>query len=140
MRCVWTSVLATSTVCASTRRARPCSTGVTLYFLNSPSIPLAFFATTPRLCSWALATSSFTSPATTPKLSDLRRVSSSSALCSSALVGMQPRCRQVPPSLGSFSTTATLSPSRSEEHTSELQSLAYLVCRLLLEKKKKKQK
>src|SRR2546425_7649176 len=27
---------------------------------------------------------------------------------------------------------------RSEEHTSELQSLAYLVCRLLLEKKKDK--
>src|SRR5256714_3839799 len=30
-----------------------------------------------------------------------------------------------------------MSSSRSEEHTSELQSLAYLVCRLLLEKKKK---
>src|SRR5687767_15681461 len=30
--------------------------------------------------------------------------------------------------------------ARSEEHTSELQSLAYLVCRLLLEKKKSKQK
>src|SRR5437899_13048786 len=30
--------------------------------------------------------------------------------------------------------------SRSEEHTSELQSLRHLVCRLLLEKKKKKQK
>src|SRR3989441_2514278 len=29
---------------------------------------------------------------------------------------------------------------RSEEHTSELQSLAYLVCRLLLEKKKNNQK
>src|SRR5262245_62582526 len=29
------------------------------------------------------------------------------------------------------------SPSRSEEHTSELQSLRHLVCRLLLEKKKK---
>src|SRR5687767_15431612 len=28
---------------------------------------------------------------------------------------------------------------RSEEHTSELQSLAYLVCRLLLEKKKREQ-
>src|SRR2546425_6673823 len=28
---------------------------------------------------------------------------------------------------------------RSEEHTSELQSLAYLVCRLLLEKKKRNQ-
>src|SRR3989441_1583610 len=33
-----------------------------------------------------------------------------------------------PPSVGSL--------KRSEEHTSELQSLAYLVCRLLLEKKK----
>src|SRR2546425_8118469 len=33
---------------------------------------------------------------------------------------------------------ATWTSSRSEEHTSELQSLAYLVCRLLLEKKKKK--
>src|SRR3712207_6972766 len=29
-------------------------------------------------------------------------------------------------------------PQRSEEHTSELQSRQYLVCRLLLEKKKKK--
>src|SRR2546423_10928723 len=29
--------------------------------------------------------------------------------------------------------------NRSEEHTSELQSLAYLVCRLLLEKKKNTQ-
>src|SRR2546425_7892531 len=34
---------------------------------------------------------------------------------------------------------ARAEPIRSEEHTSELQSLAYLVCRLLLEKKKKKQ-
>src|SRR3989441_949209 len=32
----------------------------------------------------------------------------------------------------------TIRSARSEEHTSELQSLAYLVCRLLLEKKKKK--
>src|SRR2546425_3224216 len=32
------------------------------------------------------------------------------------------------------------SPQRSEEHTSELQSLAYLVCRLLLEKKKNNSK
>src|SRR2546422_4110613 len=30
-------------------------------------------------------------------------------------------------------------PRRSEEHTSELQSRLHLVCRLLLEKKKKKQ-
>src|SRR5205823_13530788 len=34
------------------------------------------------------------------------------------------------------STRSGRSDSRSEEHTSELQSLAYLVCRLLLEKKK----
>src|SRR5687767_15270406 len=34
---------------------------------------------------------------------------------------------------GSLAREATV---RSEEHTSELQSLAYLVCRLLLEKKK----
>src|SRR2546425_4813451 len=33
--------------------------------------------------------------------------------------------------------SADTTPERSEEHTSELQSLAYLVCRLLLEKKKK---
>src|SRR2546423_1906297 len=32
---------------------------------------------------------------------------------------------------------SVLHRNRSEEHTSELQSLAYLVCRLLLEKKKK---
>src|SRR2546425_6844850 len=34
-------------------------------------------------------------------------------------------------------TVLLLGAERSEEHTSELQSLAYLVCRLLLEKKKK---
>src|SRR2546425_7871252 len=34
---------------------------------------------------------------------------------------------------------AIASNRRSEEHTSELQSLAYLVCRLLLEKKKNKE-
>src|SRR2546425_7299489 len=35
------------------------------------------------------------------------------------------------------SLTRLLGSTRSEEHTSELQSLAYLVCRLLLEKKNK---
>src|SRR5438045_9758735 len=35
---------------------------------------------------------------------------------------------------------AALVDGRSEEHTSELQSLRHLVCRLLLEKKKKKKK
>src|SRR5262245_64714774 len=48
----------------------------------------------------------------------------------------------------SLSTSTTRPPSwqnrrpvaRSEEHTSELQSLRHLVCRLLLEKKKTRQK
>src|SRR5690348_17553722 len=35
------------------------------------------------------------------------------------------------------SSTATIGDVRSEEHTSELQSPVHLVCRLLLEKKKK---
>src|SRR5437762_9959856 len=35
-------------------------------------------------------------------------------------------------------STARYGAARSEEHTSELQSPMYLVCRLLLEKKKKK--
>src|SRR2546422_7544785 len=39
--------------------------------------------------------------------------------------------------LGDGTTTSRSSPVRSEEHTSELQSRLHLVCRLLLEKKKR---
>src|SRR2546425_7789578 len=42
-----------------------------------------------------------------------------------------------PPARLSAPIKLTNPETRSEEHTSELQSLAYLVCRLLLEKKKK---
>src|SRR5205823_14238695 len=56
-----------------------------------------------------------------------------------ALLASEPRLR-----LSVSHTTRKRRPTeqdgRSEEHTSELQSLAYLVCRLLLEKKKKKEK
>src|SRR6266581_4929911 len=45
------------------------------------------------------------------------------------------RCRRAPPAAGS---PARGRHRRSEEHTSELQSPVHLVCRLLLEKKKKK--
>src|SRR3712207_7587327 len=38
--------------------------------------------------------------------------------------------------LPSATPADTINPCRSEEHTSELQSRQYLVCRLLLEKKK----
>src|SRR5229473_6880479 len=41
-------------------------------------------------------------------------------------------------SMLSAKVVPAVAADRSEEHTSELQSLAYLVCRLLLEKKKKK--
>src|SRR2546423_10855522 len=40
--------------------------------------------------------------------------------------------------LGAYRAAIHQRNRRSEEHTSELQSLAYLVCRLLLEKKKNK--
>src|SRR5256886_9352666 len=39
-----------------------------------------------------------------------------------------------------FATTEYVAAARSEEHTSELQSQSNLVCRLLLEKKKKNSK
>src|SRR2546425_9201158 len=42
------------------------------------------------------------------------------------------------PGFKTVTETVQVDANRSEEHTSELQSLAYLVCRLLLEKKKKK--
>src|SRR5947209_16706143 len=48
------------------------------------------------------------------------------------LRGPLPRCRHY--------RKRAVPPSRSEEHTSELQSRQYLVCRLLLEKKKKNRK
>src|SRR5687767_8892585 len=45
-------------------------------------------------------------------------------------------CTGLAASMGAFLLAAgTKGKRRSEEHTSELQSLAYLVCRLLLEKK-----
>src|SRR5262245_63880529 len=54
-------------------------------------------------------------------------------------VDRQPRVDEGPPSRPDGLSAARLEPPRSEEHTSELQSLRHLVCRLLLEKKKQKQ-
>src|SRR3712207_6975802 len=57
--------------------------------------------------------------------------------------GASRRCRRSapspPPGPGPTSSCSSSSAARtrSEEHTSELQSRQYLVCRLLLEKKKK---
>src|SRR3712207_8937707 len=65
-------------------------------------------------------------------------------VCPSSLV--DPICVTGPPTTGVYAVLVTLPSAsrsvstlpRSEEHTSELQSRQYLVCRLLLEKKKKK--
>src|SRR5258707_9936469 len=46
-------------------------------------------------------------------------------------------CLHVEVRRGRHQVVDRVDPSRSEEHTSELQSRQYLVCRLLLEKKKK---
>src|SRR5688500_19446214 len=51
---------------------------------------------------------------------------------------MRSQCISRPRRTSSLPTTGTLFSDRSEEHTSELQSPCNLVCRLLLEKKKKK--
>src|SRR5438445_7712889 len=57
----------------------------------------------------------------------------------SAAPASECRCRPLPSARrSSFPTPDCRSALRSEEHTSELQSRQYLVCRLLLEKKKQK--
>src|SRR5690554_6986979 len=53
----------------------------------------------------------------------------SSAMCAAYFVKVYCNARDIP--------TENIRLSRSEEHTSELQSRPHLVCRLLLEKKKK---
>src|SRR2546429_5111301 len=68
------------------------------------------------------------------------------AQTSSTLVSRLPSTRICPSSNSAVAVTSSGSiclisaewKSRSEEHTSELQSRLHLVCRLLLEKKKKK--
>src|SRR5205814_7681465 len=52
-----------------------------------------------------------------------------------ALVSIDPRNGEVLAYVGSVDYYNRDDPRRSEEHTSELQSLRHLVCRLLLEKK-----
>src|SRR2546425_3339659 len=70
-------------------------------------------------------------PYTTLFRSRRRSVSS----CTAATIGSLCAVRA---GRGRCSESSAAGATRSEEHTSELQSLAYLVCRLLLEKKKKK--
>src|SRR2546425_7553149 len=66
-------------------------------------------------------------------LSDQGREPAASACAHRGAVPARGACRAAAGRGGAAGTRR----DRSEEHTSELQSLAYLVCRLLLEKKKK---
>src|SRR5438445_9319669 len=78
----------------------------------------------------------------------IRRPPSSTLFPYTTLFRSKPRRRDVDPSSGQDAArpgcdrngrTEQGQDVRSEEHTSELQSRQYLVCRLLLEKKKKTQ-
>src|SRR3712207_9127874 len=60
----------------------------------------------------------------------------SASTCRSAPSSSRP-CRSTTAPAPACCRCASSTRSRSEEHTSELQSRQYLVCRLLLEKKKK---
>ena len=86
------------------------STTVTFLDFMSPCRPLYLPATMLSLYSRTLAMSTETSPMLTPYFSEFWASVASSAECRYALVGMQPQCRQVPPSLD-FSISATLKPS-----------------------------
>src|SRR5262245_63156046 len=59
---------------------------------------------------------------------------------SNSRAGICAEARLAAPSSAAVIEESLIILVRSEEHTSELQSLRHLVCRLLLEKKKKKKK
>src|SRR2546425_7575823 len=67
-----------------------------------------------------------------------RGVTDSATIAAQAQTAMASELRNSRETLGQIQQQlgAVQQAGRSEEHTSELQSLAYLVCRLLLEKKK----
>src|SRR2546430_14069173 len=67
------------------------------------------------------------------QLDNIRAASSSCGSCSAMLICFSTRAN-------SWMQTYDATCVRSEEHTSELQSQSNLVCRLLLEKKKRNQK
>src|SRR5690348_18061183 len=71
----------------------------------------------------------------TLSLHDALPISSRSSACRRGAFALPGACSRT---RGKPGTPVALYGQRSEEHTSELQSPVHLVCRLLLEKKKKK--
>src|SRR5690349_22493533 len=68
-----------------------------------------------------------------------RRITASVRACTTPAIGVCAPDR-IFVAVRAIAPVAGSPPNRSEEHTSELQSRRDLVCRLLLEKKKNKQK
>src|SRR2546425_8466868 len=95
---------------------------------NAQLIPICRARTAPRAA-----------PLETPRMYGSARGFRSRAWSATPTAAKLAPTRKANRTLGSRTSstiTLRLTPERSEEHTSELQSLAYLVCRLLLEKKK----
>jgi hypothetical protein len=99
----------TWTVVAEVSRPSPSMT-VMPRALMRPWRPLYLLATMASRYAVTRAMSTPSNVTLTPYFSDSRETSATSAECRSALVGMQPRWRQVPPSLP-FSTRPTVLPS-----------------------------
>ena len=84
----------------------------TWFFLNRNSTPLTLALTTSALRACMRARPSFIPSTTIPWSAKACETSEKFSLdCSSALLGMQPTLRQVPPRVARFSTQATLNPS-----------------------------
>jgi len=84
---------------------------VILFFLNRNSMPPTLAVTVSSLCVSICLRFSFGATSIPNWENWWPASSNSSEACSSALEGMQPMLRQVPPKVGHFSTTATFMPS-----------------------------
>ena len=102
----------TSTAARPVSRPLPLIQSI-LFFLNSSSMPPVRPLTilSLRLWTWIMSMPIAASPIVRPHSFQSRAIFSACACSSSALVGMQPQFKQVPPRVGARSTTAVRSPS-----------------------------
>ncbi len=82
-----------------------------MFFFIRNSTPLVSAVTESAFCFCICGRFSLGATSMPISAKSLAATSNSSEACSSALEGMQPTFRQVPPSVPRFSTIATLSPS-----------------------------
>src|SRR3989441_3902364 len=99
----------TVTACSDSMMPSPLNT-VTLFFFNKNSTPRQSWSTTACLRFSTTGQSTWRPSVFRPRAAAVWIWCASSEEWRNDLVGMQPRCRQVPPTF-SFSMTATLSPS-----------------------------